>query len=150
MLSAIRQSDQMKVLACEESKSNRPFFCSRCRDEAILKQGPIKIPHFSHKPPVTCEYGRGESEKHRQCKMAIYNGLKEQRRFREVEIEKNLGTVRPDVSALMDRVHNNKNWNGHGSDYARRASSSLRRTFSGEFCFDSLIYFSFVAFIISI
>jgi competence protein CoiA len=104
MLCAIRKSDDKKVLASEESKSNRPFYCPRCEDEAILKKGTVKIHHFAHKPPVTCEYGRGETEKHRLCKMAIFEGLKEYQRFRNVELEKGLGTVRPDISAVMGDV----------------------------------------------
>jgi len=104
MLAAIRHSDRKKVLAWDEAKSNRPFSCPRCADEAILKKGTIKVHHFAHKPPVTCEYGRGETERHRQCKSTIYEGLREHRRFREVEIEKGLGTVRPDVSACMNGI----------------------------------------------
>lgn len=104
MLCAIRQSDNKKVLARDESKSNKPFFCPICSDEAILKKGTVKVHHFAHKPPVTCEYGRGEAEEHRMCKMEIFEGLKEHRRFRDVELEKGMGTVRPDVSALMDDI----------------------------------------------
>ena len=64
----------------------------------------MKIHHFAHKPPVTCEYGGGETEKHRQCKMAIYEGLKGLKRFQNVEVERGMGTVRPDVSAYMDGI----------------------------------------------
>jgi competence protein CoiA-like protein len=99
MLCAIRYSDNKKVLARDESKSNKPFFCPICSDEAILKKGTVKVHHFAHKPPVTCEYGRGETEKHRMCKMEVFEGLKEHRRFRQVELEKGMGTVRPDISA---------------------------------------------------
>lgn len=102
MLCAIRASDNKKVLASDEIRTNRPFYCPRCRDEAILKKGSIKIHHFAHRPPVTCEYGKGETEQHRRCKLEIFEGLKEHRRFRQVELEKDMGTVRPDVSALMD------------------------------------------------
>ncbi len=104
MLCAIRASDNKKVLAFDEVRTNRPFFCPRCEDEAILKKGTIKTHHFAHKPPVTCEYGRGETEKHRLCKMEIFEGLKEHPRFRHVELEKGLGTVRPDISALMGDI----------------------------------------------
>jgi competence protein CoiA len=104
MLCAIRQRDQKKVSAWHESKVNRPFYCPQCGDEAILKQGSIKVPHFAHKPPILCEYGRGETEHHRQCKLAIYEGLSKHSRFREVALERSLGTVRPDVSAWMDGI----------------------------------------------
>src|SRR4030095_7191258 len=104
MLCAIRQRDQKKVSAWDESKVNRPFYCPQCGDEAILKQGWVKVHHFAHKPPVICEYGRGETERHRQCKLTIYAGLNRQTRFSGVELERSLGTVRPDVSGWMDGV----------------------------------------------
>lgn len=104
MLCAVRRSDNKKVLAADAIKSERPFFCPRCEDDAILKKGTVKIHHFAHKPPVTCEYGQGETEQHRRCKMDVYEGLKECSRFRDVEIEKNLGTLRPDVFAYMANI----------------------------------------------
>lgn len=64
----------------------------------------MKVHHFAHKPPITCEYGRGETEQHRECKLTIYEGLRRQQRFQDVEIERSMGTVRPDVSGLMDEV----------------------------------------------
>src|SRR5713226_3238327 len=105
MLSAIRKDDSEKVLAWKEVKSNKPFFCPECIDEVILKKGAVRIHHFAHKPPVTCEYGKGETEEHRRCKMEIYEGLSKHKRFFGCEIEKGMGTVRPDISAFMDGHH---------------------------------------------
>src|SRR5258706_5412214 len=104
MLSAIRRSDNKKVLAREEAKSNQPFFCPECNDDTILKKGRIKAHHFAHKPPVTCEYGLGETEQHRRCKMEIYDGLVCHSRFANCEIERGMGTVRPDIYACMDGI----------------------------------------------
>jgi competence protein CoiA len=67
-----------------------------------LRKGIIKAPHFAHQPPVTCEYGSGESEAHRQCKTAIYECLIQHPRVNKCEIERNLITVRPDVSAYIN------------------------------------------------
>lgn len=64
----------------------------------------MKVHHFAHKPPITCEYGSGETERHRECKLTIYEGLRRHRRFREVEIERSMGTVRPDVSGFMGEI----------------------------------------------
>jgi competence protein CoiA len=61
----------------------------------------MKVHHFAHKPPITCEYGRGETGRHRECKLTIYEGLRRHQRFRDVEIERRMGTVRPDVSGFM-------------------------------------------------
>jgi competence protein CoiA len=104
MLSAIRRSDNKKVLAREEVKNNQPFFCPECNNDTILKKGRIKVHHFAHKPPVTCEYGLGETEQHRRCKMEIYDGLVCHSRFANCEIERGMGTVRPDIYACMDGI----------------------------------------------
>jgi competence protein CoiA len=69
-----------------------------------LRKGDVKAPHFAHQPPVTCEYGVGESEEHRLCKIAIYENLFRHPRVTKCEMERNLGTVRPDVSAYIDGV----------------------------------------------
>jgi competence protein CoiA len=53
---------------------------------------------------VTCEYGAGESEQHRHCKIAIYESLIAHPRVTKCEIERNLGSVRPDVSAYISGV----------------------------------------------
>ena len=104
MLCAIRQSDKQKVAAWDQHKADGPFSCPLCVTDTILKKGTMKVHHFAHKPPITCEYGSGETERHRECKLTIYDGLRRHQRFREVEIERRMGTVRPDVSGLMDGI----------------------------------------------
>jgi competence protein CoiA len=104
MLCAIRQRDRQRVAAWDQQKSDGPFSCPLCVEETILKKGTMKVHHFAHKPPITCEYGKGETERHRECKLTIYEGLRRHRRFREVEIERSLGTVRPDVSGFMNDI----------------------------------------------
>src|SRR6185369_16980461 len=104
MLCAIRQRDSQKVVAWDQQKSDGPFSCPLCVAETILRKGTMKVHHFAHKPPLTCEYGRGETECHRECKTAIYEALRRHRGFRDVEIERSVGTVRPDVSGLMDGI----------------------------------------------
>lgn len=93
-----------KVAAWDQQKSDGPFSCPFCSDETILRKGAMKVHHFAHKPPITCEYGSGESEQHRECKLTIYQELPRHRRFRHVEIERRMGTVRPDVSGWMDGI----------------------------------------------
>jgi competence protein CoiA len=85
MLCAIRQRDNKKALAPDESKSNSPFVCPRCAAEVILKKGSVKTHHFAHWPPVLCEYGQGETEEHRKCKLAIYEGCADRERSRDSE-----------------------------------------------------------------
>lgn len=104
MLTAQRQSDSLKIAAWEADKAQRPFLCHCCGQLVTLRRGGIRAPHFAHHPPVTCEYGTGESEEHRRAKLSIYESLLTHPRVTKCEIERNLGTVRPDVSAYIDDV----------------------------------------------
>lgn len=104
MLTARREADGVKLAAWEASKEQRPFNCHCCGKQVTLRKGGIRAPHFAHQPPVTCEYGTGESEEHRLCKMAIYESLSAHERVTKCEIERNLGTVRPDISAYIGGV----------------------------------------------
>jgi competence protein CoiA len=104
MLTASRGSDGQKVAAWEAERRDAPFVCFCCSQMVRLKKGEIKAPHFAHVPPVTCEYGTGESEAHRLCKIALYENLLRDPRVRKCEMERDLGTVRPDVSAYINDV----------------------------------------------
>lgn len=63
----------------------------------MLRKGPVKIHHFAHKPPILCSYGTGESEEHRKCKIEIFERLLKEPSVTGCEIEKDLGSVRPDI-----------------------------------------------------
>jgi competence protein CoiA len=102
MLTAIRTIDRQKRLARDAEKSEAPFFCPQCEQETILHKGKIKVHHFKHKPPVTCSWGRGETQEHYQAKLAIFDGLKSRSRVRDVELEKNFGTSIADVYAVIN------------------------------------------------
>jgi competence protein CoiA len=104
MLTAKRQSDDLKITAWEAERDQRPFLCNCCNQIVTLRRGGIRAPHFAHQPPVTCEYGTGESEEHRRAKLAIYESLRTNDRVKKCEIERNLGTVRPDISAYINNV----------------------------------------------
>jgi competence protein CoiA len=104
MLCAIRKSDSTKVIACREEKRCAPFSCPECHQDLVLKKGTKVTHHFAHKPPVTCLYGSGESEAHRQAKMEIFETLQKSPLARKIELERSLGTVRPDVSGLINNV----------------------------------------------
>jgi len=104
MLTAARKSDEQKVAAWEVERSAGPFLCFCCKQTVTLRKGEIKAAHFAHMPPVTCEYGAGESEAHRRCKLALYECLSSHPRVHKCEMERDLGTVRPDVSAYINDV----------------------------------------------
>ncbi len=101
MLTSIRQSDKCKVYAKDIDKSYGPFECSVCRGETVLRKGTVKTHHFAHKPPVLCEYGKGESEAHRNCKQSIFEALKVAPGVTECELEKHFGRVVSDVFFVL-------------------------------------------------
>lgn len=102
MLTAVRQGSGEKVAAWETERGEGPFLCFCCRQSVTLRKGEIKAPHFAHLPPVTCEYGTGESDAHRRCKLALFACLSAHPRVSKCEMERDLGTVRPDVSAYIN------------------------------------------------
>lgn len=104
MMTAIRQLDGRKIGAWEAERDERPFLCPCCSEVVTLRRGGIIAPHFAHKPPVVCEYGTGESEEHRRCKISIYEALIAHPRVEKCEMERDLGAVRPDVSAYINNV----------------------------------------------
>jgi len=106
MLVAERDSDKRQVIAADESKVNGPWCCPAvdCRQRVALKKGQIKVHHFAHYPPVSCEYGLGETELHRRCKTEIYQSLLADSRVKKCALERNLGSVRPDISAYINNI----------------------------------------------
>jgi competence protein CoiA len=104
MLTALRQSDQTKVLARDSEKFESPFLCPRCNRVLVIRKGRIKAHHFSHKPPVTCSLGIGETEQHLQAKLAIYDALAQETNVSDLELEKDFGISVADVFALISGV----------------------------------------------
>ena len=97
MLSATKISNNEKVYAWLINREDKPFSCPECGDEVILKKCINKVDHFAHKPPTSCEFGQGESEKHRACKLEIYERLLKEPSVTGCEIEKYFESVRPDI-----------------------------------------------------
>ncbi|MBI3398175.1 MAG: hypothetical protein HZB81_07660 [Deltaproteobacteria bacterium] len=85
-------------------KPECPFYCPKCQEAVILKKGRIKAHHFAHKPPVTCQYGTGESQKHWKAKKAIYEALVDHPHCKKCDLERMLDGVRPDVSLYINNV----------------------------------------------
>lgn len=104
MLSARRKSDGERVLAYFERQSNGPFACLDCNEEVILRNGRNRVDHFAHANPIACKFARSESDEHRRCKVEIFEALKRDGRVRNVSLERPLGAVRPDVSAVIRGV----------------------------------------------
>ncbi|MBM3226195.1 MAG: competence protein CoiA [Candidatus Tectomicrobia bacterium] len=104
MLCAIRTKDNAKLNARDTSKADSPFACPKCWSEVYIRKGHIKVHHFAHKPLVTCSYGFGESEAHRQCKTAIYDRLANQPDVTRCKLEYDLGAIVPDIYAIIRNV----------------------------------------------
>ncbi len=101
MLTAIRQSDNVKVFARTSEKVDAPFYCPGCRLELVLRKGSIKLHHFAHKPPVTCSFGAGESMEHLRAKLEIFDALCKESNVSDLELEKDFGTSIADVYACI-------------------------------------------------
>ena len=101
MLTALRQSDFIKVLARDSERTHAPFLCPSCRREVILRKGQIKVHNFAHKPPVTCTRGQGMSEQHYQVQLAIFDALSQEGNVTELEMERDFGSSIPDVFARI-------------------------------------------------
>jgi competence protein CoiA len=101
MLFALRKSDGQLVEAYFASPRNGPFLCADCGEEVILKSGRSKVNHFAHGNPLACTLSSGESDLHRRCKLAIFQALQKQSPVSDLALERSLGTVRPDVFAVI-------------------------------------------------
>lgn len=104
MLCALCNNDKVKVEAVNVEKAHGPFVCPECLMPVILRKCRMRVDHFAHIPPVTCEYGQGESEQHRKCKIEIYESLKRFPNVTRLELERNLHDVRPDVSCYIGNI----------------------------------------------
>ena len=104
MLSAVRSRDKAEVLAPDEPRGQETYNCPDCDATVVLKKCRLKIDHFAHKPPVTCSYGKGESEAHRRCKLELFRALQEHPEISHLKLERGLGTIRPDVSFRLGEL----------------------------------------------
>lgn len=102
MLKAI-DTNNITYLAWDAKKTHE-YLCPICKNSLLLRKGKIRIHHFSHKSPVSCIYGSGESEIHYRIKKELYEYLSKQPNCRKCEIERNLGSVRPDISLYINNI----------------------------------------------
>lgn len=104
MLAALGTVRKTKVFAKNSIKEDGPFYCIGCKKEVVLKKGRIKVHHFAHKPPFSCNRGQGETEKHRECKEAIYKKLLMMPNVNNVDVEHDLGSSVADIYAVINNV----------------------------------------------
>ena len=103
MLTAMN-GDGVKVHARLADRAAAPFTCFCCRSQLTLRRGAAKAAHFAHRPPVSCEYGQGESDEHRRAKEEIFEHLSRSPGVEKLELERDLREVRPDVSCYIGGV----------------------------------------------
>ena len=77
------------------------FHCPSCGRELILKKGRVVIHHFAHKPPVVCDWARGETLAHLEAKQLVHAALAARGVRAELEypVEALPGDRRADVMA---------------------------------------------------
>ena len=105
MLVGVSENDN-RILARDASKESK-FFCPSCQEQLILKKGNVKIHHFAHKAESTCLYA-GESLDHLNTKLQIYDALLQHPKVINVELEKPLGLVRPDIMFTNLKICDNQ------------------------------------------
>lgn len=103
MLTALSNQNR-PCYAWEAENTDGPFICKECRKEVTLRKGPVRIHHFAHKPPVTCQCGKGETELHHIAKKAIFEALKNNPNCSYCELEYKINDIIPDVYAVINNV----------------------------------------------
>ena len=104
MLCAVREGSSDRLIASLTEKDEGPFLCPSCGNSVTIKKGCQVIHHFAHKAECSCQYGKGESEAHRRTKTEIFDLLRASPRATKFELERPLGSVRPDISGRLDGV----------------------------------------------
>lgn len=91
--------EQERILASLASKGPT-YYCPGCSEEVILKKGRKVIHHFSHKPPVTCNWAAGETSLHLGAKEAFYNFFNAKGIPVEIELPLASKQLRADVHVI--------------------------------------------------
>lgn len=94
MLVALRDDGRIEAARAEKGPRYR---CPNCREEVIVKKGRIRVHHFSHKPPVSCFWSKGETFAHLSAKSLFHGAF--QRRGLKVAVEHEVKSLRGDRRA---------------------------------------------------
>ena len=98
MLVALAEGTRVTASAAQRGGE---FRCPYCGKELILKKGQVVIHHFAHKPPIVCDWARGETLAHLEAKRAVHAALTARgvRAELEYSVETLPGDRRADVMA---------------------------------------------------
>lgn len=95
------------IIAWDAQLKDGPFLCPGCRQKVILKKGYVNVHHFAHTQGSECpysDYHQGETTLHLRAKKEIYDTLKAHPHVSRLQLERYMGTVRPDVSFLLGDI----------------------------------------------
>lgn len=79
-----RDANNNDVLAW---RATEECFCPECAEPVFVKDGTIKVTHFSHYPRSTCSYGAGESARHQLMKSRVLEACS---KWPEVKLERSV------------------------------------------------------------
>lgn len=94
MLIALFDGERTNAAGAERGREYR---CPRCGRETVLKQGRVVVAHFAHKPPVECDWAKGETLAHLQAKRLVADAFAARGLRAEVEAIVAAGDRRADV-----------------------------------------------------
>jgi competence CoiA-like predicted nuclease len=98
MLIALLNNTRITAAAAQRGGA---FHCPSCSKALILKKGSVVVHHFAHKPPILCDWARGETLAHLEAKSIVHAALTERGVRAELEycLETLPGDRRADVMA---------------------------------------------------
>jgi Competence protein CoiA-like family len=98
----------MLIAICQETRISAAlamrgpdYRCPSCAKPLVLKKGRVVVHHFAHKPPIHCDWARGETVAHLEAKQMIHAALTARGVKAELEysVETLPGDRRADVMA---------------------------------------------------
>ena len=98
MLIALLNNSRVTAAAAQRGGE---FHCPSCSKPLVLKKGRVVIHHFAHKPPILCDWARGETLAHLEAKRIVHAALTARgvRAELEYSVETLPGDRRADVMA---------------------------------------------------
>jgi hypothetical protein len=98
MLVALIEGNRITAAAAQRGGV---FVCPSCNKALVLKKGRVVVHHFAHKPPILCDWARGETLAHLEAKRVVHEALMARgvRAELEFSVETLPGDRRADVMA---------------------------------------------------
>lgn len=101
MLTAVNDKGE-KIIGWEAEKKDS-YYCPSCEEKLILRQGEIKVHHFSHVAETKCQYTVGETEEHLWMKKFLYQEFSKSDFYKDIELEYKVNSQIADIH-LVNRL----------------------------------------------